>query len=235
MEKKLKVNLRIEPSNLKMNDATINYVPTGVTSNEDGTEYMEINQYSVLFEKSVPTIRRRLRKIPNKDCYQYSLMLWGKYYISPLFDTLDKKEYSEKGSLKGNYYSYLNRFFWDYFGCVAFENELSVVTLKKRMESYFNLLVSKMKGIELRMFYVIEENPNRGGYHAHFILKIGDDSMIEKTLKISEKHFDGKGKKKYADLKMDPFISGKGGIEYILKDIDVVKDGYDLLVHNATA
>ncbi len=231
--KNINVNLKIEVGNLRKDEVKINYVPTGLTSSIDGTEYIEINQYSKRFNQSVSTIRRRLKKIGNKECYKYYLILNGKYYVSPLLKTIDEIQYSEKDCLKGNYYTYLNQFTWHLYGCVAFENELSVITVKERMNSYFNKLVSKMTGIELRMFYVTEKNPSRGGYHSHFLLKVGNESKLEEFMNVTKRHFIGKGKKKYADLRIDPYYPDKGGIAYLLKEIHQLSDGYDLLVHNA--
>ena len=122
---------------------------------------------------------------------------------------------------------------WDYFGTVAFKNEINQKYSYHRMLQAFDYLVEYFgKEIGLRIFFTVEPFTHRGGTHLHFILKVGKGLMTNAVLAELKGFF----KNNRIDLKK--YDKHKAGIYYISKqglqgeDWDIL--GNDLLKFGGT-
>lgn len=207
-----------------------NLVITGLTYNN--RLYTELELYGRLNNVSVPTIRRRIKSIPNRNCSQYFIRNNNKLYVSDAIRYFKSKEFSTIDDVKGNWVIYLSGFEWDYFGTVRFKNKFSIDTVRKKVETFFAKLSSKFRGKGIRLFYTLENAlDENGGFHIHFILWV-DHEAISDIKKFTENHFRGKSNSNYANTLLTKYDASLGGIAYILKEIHIHEDSTDFLVKN---
>jgi hypothetical protein len=96
------------------------------------------------------------------------------------------------------------------------------------MERLGKKLATKYKGNEIRLFYTVEQNPDLSGYHAHFLLWLDvDDKTAIKQ--FTEKSLRGKSDNQTVNTFMERFNPNEGGVAYILKEINLNPDGFDLI------
>jgi len=96
------------------------------------------------------------------------------------------------------------------------------------MERIGKKLATKYKGNEIRLFYTVEQNPDLSGSHAHFLLWLdADDKTAIKQ--FTEKSLRGKSDNQTVNTFMERFNPNEGGVAYILKEINLNPDGFDLI------
>lgn len=141
---------------------------------------------------------------------------------------LNLDSFKKSKDIKGNYLAYLSGFEWDFFGCVRYAHKLQLNSVKDRMERLGKKLATKYKWNEIRLFYTVEQNTDLSGYHAHFLLWL--DAEDRTAIKqFTENSLRGKSDNHTVNTFMDRFNPNEGGVAYILKDINLNPDGYDLL------
>ena len=83
-------------------------------------------------------------------------------------------------------------------------------------------------GCVLRLFYMVEQNTYLSGYHAHFLL--WSDSENKSELKqFEENSLRGKSEIQTVNTYLEPFDTKEGSVAYILKQINLNPDGFDLI------
>jgi hypothetical protein len=94
------------------------------------------------------------------------------------------------------------------------------------MERLGKKLATKYKGNEVRLFYTVEQNPDLSGYHAHFLLWLDaeDKTAIKQFTETSLR-----GKSINVNTYLEHNNPNEGGVAYILKEINLNPDGYDLI------
>jgi hypothetical protein len=122
--------------------------------------------------------------------------------------------------------AYLSGFQWNFFGSVRYAHKLQLNSVKERMERLGKKLATKYKRNEVRLFYTVEQNPDLSGYHAHFLLwqNAEDKTAIKQFIENSLR-----GKIVNVNPYLERFNPDEGGVAYILKDINLNPDGYDLI------
>jgi len=96
------------------------------------------------------------------------------------------------------------------------------------MEHFGRKLAIKFKGNEIRLFYTMEKNPDLSGYHAHFLLWL--DAEDKTAIKLfTENSLRGKSDKQTVNTFIECFNPDEGGVGYILKEINLNPDGFDLI------
>lgn len=226
----ININLSLDDSfNNPNNRIDDEFIATGLTINQ--RTYIEIKQFSRMYNMSDSTVRRLLRKVEHRRSREFSIKLENKIFVSPSITMLTKENFSKMDDINGNWEVFLRGFEWDYFGCVSFKWSITQATAKERMTKFFDKLSNKFKSAEIRMFYVCEENNTRDGYHTHFILwsDITDKAEVKRFM---ENHFRGNGKEPFANTRIDKYDPNDGGIGYMLKEVSKNPDGYDYLYKN---
>lgn len=227
----IRTNLKLESINEnELNDINHNLVITGLTYNN--RNYIELSVYSQMSKISVPTLRRTIKKIPSNKCSQFLIRNSNKIYITNAVRHIVTKDFSVFSSIKGNWVTYLSGFEWDYFGTVRFKSNYGIDTIRKKVEVYFDKISAKFKGKGIRLFYSLENALNKlDGYHIHFIIWVNHENKSD-IKKFTESHFRGKSNKEYANTLMMKYDPNKGGIAYILKEINTHEDSTDFLKKN---
>jgi hypothetical protein len=96
------------------------------------------------------------------------------------------------------------------------------------MESLQKKLATKYKGNEFRLFFTVEQNSDCNGYHAHFLLWT-DANDKTKIKHFTENKLRGKNENQTVNTYLERFNPEEGGVAYILKEINLNPDGYDLI------
>ena len=223
--RKININLSIKDDfvfpDRKIDDE---YVATGLTFNS--RSYVEIKQFCKLYSYSDSKVRRLLTKVEHKRCNEFFININTKIYVSANISMLTNENYSKIKTINGNWEVFLRGQEWDFFGGVSFEWTLTQKTVKERMSKFFDKISKKYKTAEIRLFYVCEKNPDREGYHSHFILwtDIADKADVKS---FTENHFRGTARKQVATTNISKYDPKLGGIGYILEELSKNPDGYD--------
>lgn len=227
---KMNINLSINDSyefpDRRMEDE---YVITGLTINN--RTYVEIKQHCKKHKVSDSKVRGLIKNVEHARCNEFFIKINNKIYVNPSIAMLSDENFSKMNTLKGNWEAFLRGHEWDYFGCVNFEWCLQQSTVKERMNTFFDKLSKKYKTAAIRLFYVCEKNPDRDGYHTHFLLWTDIANKAE-VKKFTENHFRGNGAKQFANTKIEKYEPNEGGVGYCLKQMHLNPDGYDYLYKN---
>ncbi len=152
----------------------------------------------------------------------------NKLFVSEALLNFDVSSFKKTKDIKGNYLAYLSGFEWDFFGCVSYAHKLQLTSVKERLERLGKKLATKYKGNEIRLFYTVEQNPDLSGYHAHFLLWL--DAEDKTAIKqFTENSLRGKSDSQMVNTFIERFNPNEGGVAYVLKEINLSPDGYDLI------
>ena len=219
------VNVNVVLNDVPMGSMNDNMVPTGLTIN--GRTYFELKVFCKKYKNhSESKVRRKLRLLERNNFAMYVYRLMNKLFVSEALLNFDVNSFKKTKDIKGNYLAYLSGFEWDFFGCVRYSHKLQLNSVKERMERLSKKLATKYKGKETRLFYTVEQNTDHSGYHAHFLLWMDADD--KKAIKqFTENSL--RGKSVNVNTYLERFNPDEGGVAYILKDINLNPDGYDLI------
>ena len=226
----IRTNLKFELDEENIiNNVNHNLIFTGYTINH--RSYYELSTFSILRDVSDSTLRRNIDKVPNEKCGLYFVRIASKYYVTDAITYINNETFSSLNEINGNWATYLAGFKWDFFGTVRFPQKLSIDSVRKRAETFFDKISSKFKGKGIRLFYTLENGLNpEAGFHIHFLLWV-DEKNKSDVKKFTEGHFRGKGNK-FANTHMVEYDPSQGAIFYILKEQHYHENGVDLLVKN---
>lgn len=226
----IRTNLRLELENESIiNNVNHNLIFTGYTINH--RSYYELAVFCNLRNVSDSKLRRDIDKVPNEKCGLYYIRISSKYYVTDALLHIDNENYSKLNEINGNWATYLAGFSWDFFGTVRFPSKLSLDTVRRRAQTYFDKISAKYKGKGIRLFYAMENDLNSdNGFHFHFLLWI-DETNKDGIKRFTEGHFRGKGNK-HANTHMVEFDPTQGAIFYILKEQHAHENGVDFLTKN---
>lgn len=221
------VNVNVVLNDVPMGSMNDNMVPTGVTIN--GRVYYELKVFCKRYKNhSQSKVRRKMRLLERSNFAMYFYRLMNKLFVSEALLNFDMNSFKKTKDIKGNYLAYLSGFEWDFFGCVRYAHKLQLNSVKERMERLGKKLATKYKGNEIRLFYTVEQNADLSGYHAHFLLWLdADDKTAIK--KFTENSLRGKNDNHTVNTYLERFNPDEGGVAYILKEINLNPDGFDLI------
>jgi hypothetical protein len=152
----------------------------------------------------------------------------NKLFVSEALLNLNLDSFKKTKDIKGNYLAYLSGFEWDFFGCVRYAQKLQLNSVKERMERLGKKLATKYKGNEVRLFYAVEQNSDLSGYHAHFLLWLDVDDKTA-IIRFNENSLRGKSDNQTLNTYLERFNLDQGGVAYILKEINLNLDVFDLI------
>ena len=225
---KIGIDISINNEQLVDNNNEYNYIPTGVTYNNE--LYVDIETFSANNNVSTKTVDRKLKHVELSSKNNFCIRVFNKKFISPNLKVSDVLNFSATETLQGNWENFLRTFDWHYFATVRYSKKNSLLSARKHMETFFNVLSLIYPQNKLRMFFTTESN-DEGGFHNHFILWT-DIKSAKSVTGTFEKHFRGKGSVSFANTKINKYDPNQGGIGYILKELQIRKDGYDLKTKN---
>ena len=221
------VNVNVVLNDAPMGSMNDNMVPTGLTIN--GRVYYELKVFCKKYKNhSESKVRRKLRLLERSNFALYVYRLMNKLFVSEALLKLNLDSFKKIKDIKGNYLAYLSGFEWNYFGCVRYAHKLQMNSIKIRMELLGKKLATKYKENEIRLFYTIERKPDESGYPAHFLLWSDSEKKVE-LKRFAENGLRGKSDVQTVNTYLELFNPEEGGVAYILKEISLNPDGFDLI------
>ena len=221
------VNVNVVLNDVPMGSMNDNMVPTGVTIN--GRVYYELKVFCKRYKNhSESKVRRKMRLLERSNFAMYFYRLMNKLFVSEALLNFDVSSFKKTKDIKGNYLAYLSGFEWDCFGCVRYAHKLQMNSVKISMERLGKKLATKYKENEIRLFYAVEQNPDFSGYHAHFLLWSDSENKTE-LKRFTENSLRGKSDEQTVNTYLEPFNPEEGGVVYVLKEISLNPDGFDLI------
>jgi hypothetical protein len=137
---------------------------------------------------------------------------------------------------------------------VSYSDSYSELAARKSMEKLFKRIRRQYYNKELVFFFVSEPNPAGTGWHNHFLLGFQGEiqyseakNLIENTLRadnsvnqsLRKANSNSNGATDNVNqfgirsiTKLEPFQTNEYFIGYVVKKINIAKDGYDFLSNN---
>lgn len=224
------INLIIKQVDLK-EIGTATKIST-VTS-DTGIIYYTIQGFTEKYKISDSTIRRRISSLEhNREKWRYVINLGNHYLVSCGIVGFNRKEMLRFNN--NDYSQFLRTYTWDLAGTARYSD--NVVTTearaRERMEKLFKSLKRKYPKNELVFFYVTEENPGKDGFHSHFVLGHKSELFNNEVKKFVENRLRAKVDDRTANTLVEGFRIKENWIEYMVKQIHKVPEGYNWLDHN---
>lgn len=173
-----------------------------------------------------------VRKIKNKYFLSKELLGYFKYpykisvsYFLYLLRNPGKRK--NEVLLSTSWKEYLYDVEWDIWGHINYEQDLS---LEECMFQFYKLnkTLRKKFGSGVKLFVTTERNKGgRKGFHNHFVLCSSDKTRIGFIKSTIDSFF---RRNDLAITDVTKYIPDLGGLNYILKEIEILKDGYDLII-----
>jgi hypothetical protein len=141
-----------------------------------------------------------------------------------------REPHIENNDIRTNYARYLKKYDWKIWGSVNFNEIMSQIQIRDIANLYFESMKKKFPNIKFTFFFATELNSFRDGYHLHYLLDFDNENDFKRILFASESFFKRKRKKLAANTLIEKFDKEKDGISYILKQIKMLPDGYDVML-----
>ena len=203
-------------------------------------DYLTIKEFRRRSMKSDKTIRRL---IETKKSYTSetgsSLVIKEKgrvhlhkdllsLYVSEFYLWLEQDGYIRKKIKSINEYAeFFGKQEWTWFCHASYEKPHNVLTCHSIMNRFFDRLQKKFPAYTFRLLFASEKNPADNGYHNHFLLYSTDGNQDPRVKVYADSYFRSNGIGALA--KIEPYKKELNGINYILKEISMVPDGWDIL------
>jgi hypothetical protein len=217
--------------------------------------YISLTDFMLIVHKSESTIRRFIKevlvssnsliiKIKNKYYmdkvlldyfkYPYSYRISVSYFIFKIIqypkmkvkkEKMKEEAFSQFEPYYESMYADLSRVSWNLFGHVSYHREISLVDCIYVFEKLYRKLKRKF-GSQIYLFYTTEKDKSRRGHHNHFLLY----AFERDTLPGIKCFIDAFFRKNYfalTDVRI--YDREKDGLRYIMKDIQIINDGFELL------
>ena len=229
MKKKTKAQLDL--SDYPVNDTSVNLEVHTVVDSISGIEYKSMASYIKSRGISESTIRRMIKSASGNRQDRLFVVCNGKYFVHDLLAEKAFRNLPTNLNHKQGIKRFLQMYNWTFMASVNFRNGYGEISTRQRMEAFFRKLRVKFSRTNISFFFVTERNSSRDGMHSHFLLSIGEEYPQANVQDFIEKHFKGYGEEQYANVLVEEFDQCKDGIGYLLKELKLQPDGYDLLTH----
>lgn len=123
--------------------------------------------------------------------------------------------------------AFFRQFLWTWYCHVSYEIPRNELACHNIMERYFERLQNRFQQYTFRLLYASERNKADNGFHNHFVLYSSDGGNNIKVKEYTDSYFRSKGIG--ALTKIERYDPELNGVNYILKDIALVTDGWDIL------
>jgi hypothetical protein len=204
--------------------------------------YISLNDFILESKRSDSTIRKFIKEIGmvnstwvrtiknryylNKRLLEYFLVPYKMSVSYFVFTYLNKSKRSKTRSLSESMLDHLKNKEWNYFGHISYEKETSMMDCMYLFDKVIKR-IKKMVKCDVEIFYTSERNKIRNkGYHSHFVLYTSNLDENENIKNIIESFF---RRNALGLTDITKYIKELDGLKYIMKDINVIKDGYGLI------
>lgn len=225
-----------ERAYLKVKDITGNTINNiEVIEMDNGFCYYSKRLFRQKFGMSERTMQRREAEIRGKiDYWRYCVPFQGyKIFYSVAILGINKRNLI--GRARSEYLQFLSMFEWDIMGTVRPDDAKTISSVRNVMKGLNNTLKKRYKDHEVTIWFTIEKNPDRSGYHAHFVLKTSCNKheAMQKWIKYYLGKYDNSKTDNTIDasIHVDRFKYDDNWLEYITKQMHILPDGYDLLTN----
>lgn len=149
-------------------------------------------------------------------------------YVSDFYLWLEENGLIRKKTKAINEYAdFFKKLDWTWYCHASYEKPYNVLTCHSIMNRLFERLQRKFPAYAFRMLFASEQNSTNIGYHNHFVIYSTDGHHDSKVKEYVDSYFRAKGIG--ALTKVERYDPAKNGVNYILKDIALVPDGWDIL------
>lgn len=204
--------------------------------------YISLNDFMIESKKSDSTIRKLIkdigvmdpiwvRKIKNRIYLNKRLL---EYYLVPykmsvkyfVYTHLNKSKRTRIKSLSESMLDYLQSKEWSFIGHVSYERDTSMMDCMYLFDKTIKRIKRLVK-CDVEIFYTSERNKIRNkGFHSHFVLYSSNAEELENIRNIIESYF---RRNALALTEIQRYIRELNGLKYIMKEINIHKDGYGLI------
>lgn len=224
------MNIKLNLNEIPKNSKTHVVYPEFIMDEKSNVKYYPLESFKKKLNTSDSTVRRMIDRVKDERSEHLFFLFCGKYYLSlVLAEPAFKKELNKK-NIRQNYNRYLKKYDWQLFGAVNFNLSLDIANIRQIMERFFNELKVKLPLESITLFFATEINSDRSGFHVHFLIDYNNAVSGKKIKSFCATYFKKRSKRIAADLLIEEFDRGKGGINYILKQINLFPDGYDIFL-----
>ncbi len=123
--------------------------------------------------------------------------------------------------------AFFRQFPWTWYCHASYKLSRNELACHSIMERYFERLQNKFPQYTFRLLFASERNAEDNGFHNHFVIYCSDGGKNIKVKEYTEDYFRSKGIG--ALTKIERYDPALNGVNYILKDIALVPDGWDIL------
>ena len=211
-----------------------------------GELYAELKGFSQKRGISISTLRRRIAVVEKthkeSECERFLLKINGKIYVSEAIagviggakvcvpqtlitsqkECLTSKSVAVSGPLPytDEQKDFVSKYDWDFFGTVNYAENLSMDRVKFKASEFFKNLSERVGGAGVRYFLAAENAfGSHKGFHFHFLCRV-EVANKKNVKRVMQGFFRAQNS---ANAKIDDFDPTKGGIAYILKEVEFHK------------
>jgi hypothetical protein len=203
-------------------------------------DYLTVKEFRRRAMKSDKTIRRLVNNKKSQSSQSGSLLIVKEkgrlylhqellsLYVSDFYLWLEQNRFlRRKTNIINDYAKFFKKFDWTWFCHVSYEKPYNVLACHSIMERFFERLQRKFPQYSFRLLFASEKNVADNGFHNHFVLYSTDGKHDYKVKEYADSFFRSRGIG--ALTKIERYDENLNGVNYILKDISLVPDGWDIL------
>lgn len=206
-------------------DISIHYVRVGIFSklNKISTKQLQRYRDQIVTEKVDTEHRFYFHSTDGIYYYTERILDKRKYKSAKKEKEIQVIDHKVQG-FTGSLLSRIKKQKWD-FACVTnYKQELQISDCVERMKGVNELLNEKFPKAGITMFYTTEANPENEGYHNHLVLSF--NTTKTPSLTSIRKALSNAGTSVPWAKVYDPT---KKYIDYIVKEIDQIPDGWNVI------
>lgn len=149
-------------------------------------------------------------------------------YVSDFYLWMEHNGFLRRKTREINEHAaFFRQYPWTWYCHASYELPRNELACHSIMERYFERLQSRFPQYKFRLLYASEKNTYDNGFHNHFVLYCSDHGKNAKVKEYTDSYFRSKGIG--ALTKVERYDPDLNGVNYILKDISLVPDGWDFL------
>lgn len=204
--------------------------------------YISLNDFIIESKKSDSTIRKFIKEIDlanshwvkkiknryylNKRLLEYFTIPYKISFSYWVYAFVNRSNKPKCQSLSQAWEDYLLNKEWNYFGHVSYERETSMLDCMYLFDRLIKKIRKSIKS-KVEIFYTSERNKiRRKGFHSHFVLYSSNVKDLENIKTIIDSFF---RRNALGLTDIERYIRELDGVKYIMKEININKDGFGLI------
>jgi len=203
-------------------------------------DYLTVKEFQRRSLKSDKTIRRLSKSKQSQTAPSGSLLVVKEkgriflhrellgLYVSDFYLWMEQNGFLRRKTKEINEHAaFFRQFPWTWYCHVSYAMPRNVLVCHSIMERFFVRLQHRFPQYSFQLLFASERNEADSGFHNHFVLYCSDDGKNTKVKEYTDSYFRGKGIG--ALTKIERYDPELNGVNYILKSISLVPDGWDIL------